>query len=617
MPILLNCQSLGKSYGPHPLFRGVGLGVSDGERLGLIGPNGSGKTTLLRILAGQEIPDEGEVTRRRGVRVGYVAQSDAFPGGATPLGYVADALRHPVQAAPADHDHHEAHERETAAALVLARVGFRRHDQDIATLSGGWRKRLSIARELAPEPDLLLLDEPTNHLDLDGILWLEDLLDEARFGVVVVTHDRYFLEEVAGRIVELNAAYRDGTFSVDGPYSEFLEARAAHLEAQASQEQNLAGRVRQDVAWLLRGARARRTKAKGRIQDATQRIAELAELKRRNTTAPAADIDFSGTGRRSRELLVAKGLSKSMDGRPLFSGVDLTLSPGSCLGLLGPNGSGKTTLIRVLTGELEPDSGTVKPAAGLRVAVFRQDRSLLDPAQRLRNALCPEGESIVYRGQAVHVSSWARKFLFRSGQLDVSVGDLSGGEQARIHIAGLMRQEADLLVLDEPTNDLDIPTLEVLEESLKEFPGAVLLVTHDRFMLDRLATQVLGLDGRGGVKLLAGVSQWLAAQEAAATEAAGAARASQASRPAVTPRAAKDSARPGRLGYLEQREWDRMETSIQEAEARVAALEAQMDDPGQAADHLKLVELCRDLDAAHAEVAALYERWAELEAKQK
>ena len=608
MSLLLSCKEISKTYGPRPLFHGISMGLSKGERLGLIGPNGSGKSTLVKILAGEETPDEGEVTRRKGVRVGYVPQNDAFPDGATPLSYVADGLRD----APSPHHHdHDAHEREHRAERMLTRVGFTRFDQPVMELSGGWRKRLAIARELVREPDLLMLDEPTNHLDLEGILWLEDLIDSARCGVVVVTHDRYFLEEVTNRIVELNTIYPDGTFNVEGPYSEFLVSREDFMAAQASQEANLAARVRQDIAWLLRGARARRTKAKGRIDESHQRIGELAELKRRNTSARAAGIDFTATGRKTKNLLVAKGLAMSLGGRSLFSGLDLTLVPGMCLGLLGPNGSGKTTLIKVLTGDIEPDEGTVVGAHALRVATLSQNRSELDRSQLLRKALCPDGDTVIYNGDGIHVSSWARKFLFRSDQLDVPVGELSGGEQARILIAELMRQPADLLILDEPTNDLDIPSLEVLEESLKEFPGAVLLVTHDRFMLDRLSTHVLGLDGEGGAKMLASVSQWLESLEAAAVaENARGAAAKKAASGATT-----NEPKRGKLSYNEQREWGQMEARIHSAEARVKELEARMSTPELLADYKKLQELSKEHGELQAKVAAFYERWAELEAK--
>jgi len=567
----------------------------------------SSDLTLLRILAGLESSDAGEVTRRKGVRVGYVPQADAFPAAATPLSFVADGLRENDVAL---HDDPGAHERETRAAMALGRAGFTRYEQDAGELSGGWRKRLSLARELAREPDLLLLDEPTNHLDVEGILWLGELLDEARFAAIVVTHDRYFLEEVAERVVELNAAYPGGTFGVEGPYSEFLEARAGFLEAQANQEANLRGRVREDIAWLQRGARARRTKAKGRIRSAAQRMATLADLKRRNAPPPAAAIEFGTTGRGTRQLLVAEGVSRSLGGRRLFTGVDLTLTPGTCLGLLGPNGSGKTTLIRVLTGALDPDAGVVKRAAGLRVATFAQDRGALDPRRSLRRTLSPDGDTVLVRGEGVHVSSWARRFLFRADQLDTGVGELSGGEQARILIAELMRQPADLLILDEPTNDLDIASLEVLEQSLEEFPGAVLLVTHDRFMLDRLSTQVLGLDGKGGAKLLADVSQWLAGKETDAR----AAQPTATARPAAAPSV---DARPGRLTYNEQREWSQIESRIQAAEGRAAELEQRMRQPEMLADHKELHERYRELESVHAEVAKLFERWAELDAKRQ
>lgn len=602
--MLLSCQSLSKSFGARPLFAGVSFGVSASERVGLIGPNGSGKSTLLKILAGLQTPDAGELTLRRDLHLGYIAQADVFAPGATALSVVTAALL------PQMHDEHDA---EVGAAVTLGRVGFTQFDQPAEELSGGWRKRLAIARELARRPDLLLMDEPTNHLDLEGILWLEDLLIDAPFASIIVTHDRYFLEAVATRTLELSSAYPQGMFSVNGPYSEFLRRRAEFLDAQARQEQSLAAKVRQDIAWLSRGAQARRTKAKGRIQDAGDRLAELTALRQRNAPAQAAGIDFAATGRQTRNLLVAKGLAKSLGGRPLLSNLDLTLSPGTCLGLLGPNGSGKTTLIRMLTGELPPDAGTIKRAERLRIVTFTQRREDLDPRQSLREALCPVSDTIFYRGRSIHVITWARRFLFSNEQLKVPVGDLSGGEQARILIARLMQQEADLLILDEPTNDLDIPSLEILEESLADFPGAVVLVTHDRFMLDRLSTQVLGLDGQGNTGIYPQYTQWLAAREraSAASEAAAAA-------PTVKPAAiAGSGVRSKRLTFNEQREWQRIESNILAAEADARALEEQMTDPAVLADHRRMQACCQQLDAAHARVAQLYERWAELEARQQ
>jgi len=601
MAILLHGQSLSKSFGLRPLFHSVALAINEDARIGLIGPNGSGKSTLLKILADRQTPDDGSITMRKGLRISYVAQADTFAQGATPLSAVLDAI---------GDTHHDAHERQTHAEVTLDKVGFTQFDQPATELSGGWRKRLAIACELAREPDLLLLDEPTNHLDLEGILWLEDMLDDADFAAIIVTHDRYFLEEATTRIVELSSAYPEGTFQVDGPYSEFLRRRAEFMAAQAHQQMALSSKVRQDIAWLQRGAKARRTKAKGRIRDAAQRNAELADLKQRNAPQRAAGIDFNATGRKTRNLLVAAGISKAFGEQRLFADLDLTLSPGTRVGLIGHNGSGKTTLIKVLTGELKSDSGTIKRADDLRIVTFTQRRDELDRTKTLRDALCPIGDKVYYRDREIHVVTWAQQFLFRKDQLNVPVGDLSGGEQARILIADLMRQPADLLILDEPTNDLDIASLDVLEQSLAEFPGAVVLVTHDRFMLDRLSTVVLGLDGKGGTKQFATYGQWAAAQEA---------QAGAIEPPRPKPAAARPASggKPKRLTYNEQREWDQMEANIHTAEAKAAELDSHMSDPALLADHQKMQAHCRKLDEAQAKVAALYDRWAQLEAKQQ
>lgn len=618
MAVLLHARHITKSYSAGPLFRDISLTIEENERIGLIGPNGSGKSTLLKILAALEEPDAdtpAELTTRRHLRVAYVAQRDEFPQQATVLQAVVHALREPGHAPPGVH---EEHERETHALVVLGRAGFVDMDMRVDSLSGGWRKRLAIVRALAAEPDLLLMDEPTNHLDLHGILWLESMLQEAALATVIVTHDRCFLESFATRVIELSRTYPQGLISVNGPYSEFLRRREELLNAQRREQQALASKVRQDLIWLSRGAQARRTKAKGRIEDASQRKAQLDDLKSRNAAAPIADIDFNASGRQSRKLLVAKGVSKSLGGQQLFADLDLTLSPGMKLGLLGPNGSGKTTLIRVLTGELEPDAGTITQADALRIVVFKQRREDLDLSQTLREALCPIGDTLYYRDRAIHVTTWARKFLFRTEQLHVPVGDLSGGEQARILIARMMLEPADVLVLDEPTNDLDISTLEVLEESLEGFPGALVLVTHDRFMLSRLATEILSLDGCGNAKSFADYLQWERAQQhVEAQPAAAAAKPREARTSAAAAQTSSPPPARKRLTYNEQREWDHIEQNILEAEQCVEQLQHMVNDPAIASDHRKLQEVCNQLAEAQARVAQLYDRWAELEAKQR
>ena len=600
--LLLSCQELAKAFGAAPLFEGVSFGVVAGDHIGLVGPNGSGKTTLLRILAGLEPPSAGTRAARRRLRLGYVPQDPGFLPGATVDSVLREARRD---------DRAEEHEADGPIAVAMGKAGFADGAQAVATLSGGWKKRLAIARELAREPELLLLDEPTNHLDVEGILWLEELLRREPEAFLAVSHDRYFLEAVAGRVLELNRVFPSGLLDVKGRYSEYLARKDELLAGQAAYQESLRNRVRGELEWLSRKAKARTRKAQARIAEAGRLQAELADLETRSRTA-GVGLDFAGTDRRTKRLLVAEGLTRSYDGRAIVRDLDLVLSPGLRLGLLGANGSGKTTLLRLLAGLEVPDAGSVERAEGLQVVMFDQQRSRLDPSVSLERTLAPLGDAVVFRGRGVHVAGWAKRFLFRSDQLTTPVGRLSGGEQARVVIARLMLEPADVLLLDEPTNDLDIPTLEVLEESLLEFPGALVLVTHDRYLLDRVCTRLLALDGRGGATAYADYTQWearLLAAEKAALETA----TRNARRPPASPAAVAD--KPRRLNYREQREWDQMEARILEAEQRVEECQRAVSDPSVAADHAALSERLAALAAAQAAVDGLYARWAELEAK--
>ncbi|MBL8744729.1 MAG: ABC-F family ATP-binding cassette domain-containing protein [Phycisphaerae bacterium] len=615
--MLLSARAISKTHSLQSLFRGVSLTIDEGDRVGLIGPNGAGKSTLLKLLAGQDQPDEGVIVTSKGMRAVYVPQHDHFREDATAREAAAAAGLGGAGPSGVIHDHHEA---EVLADMILERVGFdaAHADSRAGSLSGGWRKRLSVACALCScggEPDLLLLDEPTNHLDLEGIRWLEELVKYpvgggAGVASVFVTHDRAFLESTATRVVELSSAYPQGTLSVDGNYTEFLRRKEEFLAGQARAEQAVANLVRKDLAWLARGAQARRTKAKSRAAAGYERMDVLAELKERNAAAAssAVRVGFNATGRKTRKLIEAKSIAKSMGGRLLFRGVDLELGVGDCLGLLGPNGSGKTTLIRVLTGELPPDEGrVVRSDPPPRVAVFSQHRREFEPSMRLRDALSPLG-GVTYRGQEMHITAWSRRFLFRDEQLEQPVRSLSGGELARIHIARIMLEEADVLVLDEPTNDLDIPTLETLEEALEDFPGALILVTHDRAMLDRLATEILALDGSGFAGVYASVDQALASRSQAARPREQAGKAPAAVRTSPT----ETDQRKKKLTYAEQMELDGMEKRIMEAESKAAAAHAALDDPAVLADHARMTRACHALSEAQAAVDALYARWEEL-----
>lgn len=598
--LLLSCDSITKGYGARPLFENLSFGIVEGDRAGLIGPNGSGKTTLLRLLAGLEQPDAGARSLRRGIRLGYVSQDPSFSTGKTVEAVVTEALAG---------DPAEDFEKAARVAVTLGKSGFGDPEQPVDILSGGWRKRLAIATELVKEPDVLLMDEPTNHLDVEGILWLEDLLQSEPLAYLVVSHDRWFLENVAGRMLELDGRYPMGLLQAEGSYTDFLEKRDLILRNQAEYQASLANKVRREVEWLRRGAKARTTKAKGRIQEANRLISELEELRARTGAAAnaRAGIDLNASERKTKKLLVARGLAKSFGDRKIVHGLDLKLTPGTRLGLLGPNGSGKTTLLSLLDGTLEPDAGTIERADWLKIVRFEQNRDTLDRAATLRRALAPEGDTVIYQGRPVHVAGWAKRFLFNSEQLDTPVSRLSGGEQARILIARLMLQPADLLILDEPTNDLDIPTLEVLEESLMEFPGALVLVTHDRLLLESVSSILLALDGRGGATFFADYAQWEAARADVPADAKPAA-------PKPPPSKPKD---PKRLTYREKQEWDLIEAKILESEERLAAAQQAVEDPAVATDSKALAERCNVLEAARQEVERLYARWAELEEKQR
>ena len=602
MPPILNAQGLTKSFGATPLFRELSFTVSDGDRIGLIGPNGAGKSTLLKVLAGDEDADAGDVAVRKRARVGYVQQESTFSPGLT----VRSILEAALCRAKVSEAEHEGRLRETSG-----RTGFPDLSTEAARLSGGWRKRLAIAEAVVTHPDVLLLDEPTNHLDLAGISWLEELLNEGSFACVTISHDRYFLENVATEIVELNRVYADGLLRVKGSYSKFIEGKQLYLEAQSKLQDALKNRVKIEVDWLRRGPKARSTKAKARIDNAQDLIGQLKEVNSRVQTA-SAGIDFSSTDRQTKRLVEMEDVSVVLGDRKIVEKLNFLITSGMRVGLVGPNGSGKTTLLRLLTGELEPTAGTIKKAASLKIVYFSQMREL-EEGVTLRRALAPDSDSVVYQGRVVHVASYATKFLFTSEQLNQPVERLSGGERARVLIAKLMLEPADLLLLDEPTNDLDIATLEILEESLLEYTGALVLVTHDRYMLDRVSTVVLGLDGRGGAERFSDYSQWeqwrgVKVEEPVAPGAAG--RAVDSPAPVIAEGGAKK-----KLSYIEAREFAGIEAAVEAAEDRLQQARETIEDPSVAIDSVRLTAALAEMETAQESADRLYARWAELTEK--
>jgi ATP-binding cassette subfamily F protein uup len=603
LPPIISAQGLSKRYGVAPLFKNISFTVSEGDRIGVIGPNGSGKSTLLEMLCGKTKPDSGDVAVRKGTRLSYVQQISEFAPGVTVQSVIDAALER--ASVPKS-------ERAGRSAETLGRAGFEDLEILAATLSGGWKKRLAIAEALVQKPDILLLDEPTNHLDLAGIEWLEKLLQRANFATVVVSHDRYFLENVTNEMVEIDRAYEDGALRVQGNYSTFLEAKEEHLHAQRNRQEALENRVHIEIDWLRRGPKARTTKSKARIDNAHKMIGELAEMKTRSSVS-TSQIDFSATNRQTKQLIQLAGVTGAIGERVLFENLNFTVTSGMRVGLVGPNGSGKTTLLRLLRGDLAPAAGKIQKADPLRMVYFDQNR-VLDPELLLRRALAPDSDAVIYQERVIHVASWASRFLFTGEDLNRRVGQLSGGERARVLIAQLMLQPADVLLLDEPTNDLDIPTLEILEESLLEFRGALVLVTHDRYMLDRVSTIVLGFDGLGGIERFADYSQWDAWQEAQrdqdTSEPVGRGARSQTP-PAVIPTASGKK----KLPYKEERELETMEERIAEAERVLHERQAALQDPAIVSDGPRLHAASLELDDARQAVDWLYARWAELEHK--
>jgi ABC transport system ATP-binding/permease protein len=609
MPPILIAQNISKRFGAAPLFDDLSFAVHDNDRIGLIGPNGAGKSTLLAILGAEQHPDSGEVSFRKGVRIGYVHQISEFASGISVRQVIEAALERAVVPTTA---------REQRLRETLGRAGFTESetsgapgiDREAASLSGGWRKRLAIAEALVAAPDVLLLDEPTNHLDLEGIEWLEGLLRAASFAFVVVTHDRYFLENVASEIVELNRIYSSGLLRVKGGYSRFLEEREAYAEWQQRAQESLRNRVRTEMEWLRRGPKARTTKSKARIDNANALIAELRDSESRTRSATAG-IAFDATGRQTKRLIEVENAAVTLGDREILRDVSVTLTSGLKLGLAGSNGSGKTTLLRAITGEIALSSGEIRRAPGLRIVYFSQMREL-DTSVTLRRTLAPESDSVIYQDRVLHVAGYASRFLFTGEQLNQPVERLSGGERARVLIARLMLQPADVLILDEPTNDLDIPTLEILEESLLEFSGALVLVTHDRYLLDRVTNAVLGLDGVGNAALFADYLQWEAWRSQRIRVGSGAV-AKEARQVAPETLPAAPSRR--KLSYLEQREYDSLETRIDEADTRLRAAEERVHAADVVTDPSALTAALAEIEAAKAEHDAIYERWIELTEK--
>jgi ATP-binding cassette subfamily F protein uup len=635
---LVSLEGVEKTYGDRKLLDGVTFLVGDGERVGLVGPNGCGKSTLLRLLAGDEGPDEGRRIVRRGVRVGYLAQEpsidpdlsvrDAARAGLAgrdevlqSLDRIHAELAHPAlgaeeierllrdQARLDDRLHAlGGHDIEHRVESVLHGVGLVDLEARCGVLSGGERRRVALARLLIDRPDLLLLDEPTNHLDAETIDWLEDLLLESAIPLVLVTHDRYFLDRVVTRIVEVDRGVLHG---YDGAYREYVEQRAARLEREARTEATRLNLLRRETAWIRRGAPARTTKARARID----RYEELVDA------APeAADRELAfeiPCGQRLGEKVIsATGLDKSFGERQIIRGLDLEIGKSDRLGIVGPNGAGKSTLIRLLMGELAPDAGVVDVGPTVAFSYIDQKREGLSDDRTVIEEVGRGNDHIVVGGRALRIESFLDAMLFPRGKSRTRVGDLSGGERSRVQLAKLLATAGNVLILDEPTNDLDLTTLQVLEEAVLAFPGAVVVVSHDRWFLDRVATRVVHLGGDGGHRVWNGELSFLLERMAAERREAEVRRAprreAQASREPDRPAAVRSK----RLSNWEERELAELPEKIEVAEQELVELDARLADPSiYTGDASAAQQLTASRAEVQQKVDALLARWEELETR--
>lgn len=601
MAILLSVNKLSKNVGAKSLFEELSFGVDEREKIGLIGPNGSGKSTLLSLLAKIDEADEGEVTYKRNLNLSFVPQIDNHPEELSIIEHSTNKVQEKLN--------NSRDEAEIFAATYLSITGFEDTEAKISTLSGGWLKRLSLAIAIATEPELLILDEPTNHMDWDGILWLEGFLKTFKQSFILVSHDRSLLENTTNRIIEINPAFQNGFLSYDLGYSEYLEKKAEYLEAQQNLQSSMANKARRETEWLRAGVKARTTKSRSRMNEAHQLIDDLSSLNTKNMSAHAkVSLEIDATGRKTKKLIELKNLSVGYGQENLIDDLSLILGPKQCFGLLGHNGSGKTSLLKTLSGELSPTGGSVYTANDLKIVYFEQKRSDLPQEESLVQYLGSGSDYVTFKDQSIHVASYASKFLFASDRLNMPIKKMSGGEQARLLIAKLFLSPADVLILDEPTNDLDIKTISILEDIITSFKGLILLVSHDRSFLSSVCTHYLALDGCGEAVFYADVAQWLKASMGGNKK------------NIIANSKSESTSQPKtkvKLSYKDKKFLEDIEGIILTEEESMSKFNADLESIVSSGDSGKIQELSIVISNQQAKIDKLYERWDKLNAQKE
>ncbi|WP_263913834.1 ATP-binding cassette domain-containing protein [Achromobacter sp. 79A6] len=599
---LITLTDIQLAYGHHPLLDHADFAIQAGERIGLIGRNGAGKSSLLRLLDGRTLPDDGDIARTSGLRVATVEQEPELDENATVFDVVCNLG-----------DDHEDWQRPSRVRSVLEKLGLPA-DAQIAGLSGGTRKRVALARALVDEPDLLLLDEPTNHLDFEGIAWLEEMLRTWKGAAVIITHDRRFLDSVATRIVELD---RGRLLSFPGNFSQWQERKAQWLESERLEQARFDKLLAQEEVWIRKGVEARRTRNEGRVRRLERLRVERAERRERVGDVSLALAEGQRSGKMVAEL---EHVSKRFGDKIVVDDYSTTLLRGDRIGIVGPNGAGKTTLLKLILGEMQPDSGKTRLGTNVSVAYFDQMRAQLDENATLVDIISPGSEWVEIGGTRKHVMSYLGDFLFSPARAGSPVRSLSGGERARLLLARLFARPANVLVLDEPTNDLDIETLELLEELLQEYSGTVLLVSHDRAFLNNVVTQTIAYEGHGRWRdYVGGYDEWVAQRPASANGEDAEKAIKAADEAAARAKAAKPKpAKTAKMNSWELRELEGLPEAIAALEARQAELAGKLADGSLYRDAPAEVERINgELSKLESELEEKFARWELLEARRE
>ncbi|MBL7557129.1 MAG: ABC-F family ATP-binding cassette domain-containing protein [Bdellovibrionaceae bacterium] len=588
MSLLVSANKLSHSYGGRTLFSDLSCGVFEGDKVGLIGPNGAGKSTLFKILAQTIKPDKGDIVHRKGLKVGFLQQTVDMDDTQSWFNHLLEI---------------ESDYAELLQTLSKLELNTLAEDLLFSECSGGLQKRIGIAAEILKKPDVLFLDEPTNHLDVDSIIWIEDFLRDSGLTYVLVTHDRLFLERTCTKIFDLDKKNPKFLLVTDGDLATHLEKKEQLIAQQKSTVEKLKNTLSRETEWLRRGAKARQTKQKYRIQNHAVIKSEFEGLKQK-VASKNFDFDF-GDKRTPKKLIEIKNLDFSYENRNIFTDLNLLITGSTRLGILGRNGSGKSTLLKLILDQLKPDSGSIQVTDGIKVAYFEQTKQTLDLKASVLKNICPQGDYVKYQGEAMYAKTYLERFGFSYDQMDLPVEKLSGGEKSRIRIAQLMLEESQLLLLDEPTNDLDFDSLASLQKALADFPGGIILVTHDRYFMDVCSNQIMYMDPPEPIQLFSDYFQWeeYYAQAGILKE-----------QEKLSAKSKKTNTKKG-LSFKETRELETIESDIAQLEETLEKLKNESQLETTVADSKRTYEIFVQMDEVSKKIETLYARWQELDLK--